>query len=345
MTSLSAGGKYYYFQDWSIDGQRIFYTYDNHIYSQNILTAEEIKITTNSAAYDNVRISPDGMKMLYKKGSQNIYKANLDGCNEELVSSSKAFACWKPNGEIYLGDKALIWSPFVSNMASLSITEISEKISTSLEALSPKNGETIKTIRPTFKWYGLTGVQKYKIECTKPGISQRDLTKTFSSSEVSSTRPALSYTIHEFDEGLQKSNNDLDFWNWKIKAYDASDVVTAESTSNNFLIIPDLTLEEVVNYPNPFNPKRETTKIRYRLSRDAEWVKIRIYDITGALVRELDGKTNCEGMGIWDKYNDVDWDGLNGRGDMVLNGVYPFEVIAKLGDRTVSGRGKIAVLK
>jgi flagellar hook assembly protein FlgD len=50
-------------------------------------------------------------------------------------------------------------------------------------------------------------------------------------------------------------------------------------------------------------------------------------------------------MSIWDKYNDVEWDGRNGRGNMVVNGIYPFEVCARLGDKTVSGRGKIAVLK
>jgi len=30
---------------------------------------------------------------------------------------------------------------------------------------------------------------------------------------------------------------------------------------------------------------------------------------------------------------------------MVMNGIYPFEVIARSGDKVVSGRGKIAVLK
>ena len=72
----------------------------------------------------------------------------------------------------------------------------------------------------------------------------------------------------------------------------------------------------------------------------------RIYDIAGSLVKEI---TNCptegEGSSIWDKYQDVEWDGRNGRGDLVVNGIYPFEVIARLGDKSISGRGKVAVLK
>ncbi|MFA6419114.1 MAG: FlgD immunoglobulin-like domain containing protein, partial [Candidatus Margulisiibacteriota bacterium] len=112
-----------------------------------------------------------------------------------------------------------------------------------------------------------------------------------------------------------------------------------------FRIQPELTLAGVTNYPNPFNPNREETKLRYRLSADADEVRIRIYDITGSLVTELDGTTNGEGMSVWQKYNDVSWDGRNGRGDMVVNGIYPFEITARMGDKTVSGRGKIAVLK
>ena len=81
------------------------------------------------------------------------------------------------------------------------------------------------------------------------------------------------------------------------------------------------------------------------MSKDADDVKIRIYDITGALVFQLDGNTFGEGTNIWAKYNDVDWDGRNGRGDLVLNGIYPFEVVATLNGNSVSGRGKIAVLK
>ncbi|KAF0134214.1 MAG: fibronectin I domain-containing protein, partial [Candidatus Saganbacteria bacterium] len=57
------------------------------------------------------------------------------------------------------------------------------------------------------------------------------------------------------------------------------------------------------------------------------------------------GAANGEGASIWTKYNDTEWDGKNGRGDMVINGIYPFEVVARAGGTTVSGRGKIAVLK
>ena len=48
---------------------------------------------------------------------------------------------------------------------------------------------------------------------------------------------------------------------------------------------------------------------------------------------------------MMNKYNDKEWDGRNGRGDVVVHGIYPFEIVARLGSSSVSGRGKIAVLK
>ena len=125
-----------------------------------------------------------------------------------------------------------------------------------------------------------------------------------------------------------------------------SSTEAATSEVRSFTVAPDLSLSGVTNYPNPFNPNRETTKIRYRLGADADEVKIRIYDISGSLVKEI---VNCptagEGASVWSKYNDVEWDGRNGKGDLVVNGIFPFEVTARLGDRQISARGKAAVLK
>ena len=146
------------------------------------------------------------------------------------------------------------------------------------------------------------------------------------------------YSIHEFDPGL-----DRDIYYWKVTAVASNEAATSEVRS--FTVAPELTLTGITNYPNPFNPNKENTTIRYRLGADAEEVRIRIYDLTGALVIEFMGTANREGASIWNKYNNVEWNGRNGRGDVVANGIYPFEVFARSSDRSVSGRGKIAVLK
>ena len=72
------------------------------------------------------------------------------------------------------------------------------------------------------------------------------------------------------------------------------------------------------NYPNPFNP---TTTIRFDVaSRSA--VTLRVYDVSGALVRTL-----VEGDRAAGSYT-VDWDGRNDLGNPASSGVYFYRLTA-----------------
>jgi len=77
------------------------------------------------------------------------------------------------------------------------------------------------------------------------------------------------------------------------------------------------------NYPNPFNPD---TWIPFVLSEDSD-VEIRIYDLSGRLVRRFDlGRLKAGryiGMG-----RAVRWDGRNERGERVASGVYVAVLVA-----------------
>jgi hypothetical protein len=220
------------------------------------------------------------------------------------------------------------------------------------ECISPKGGAIVQTLRPEFKWYGLKGVMDYKIECAKTS-DEASLSNTMdyfnttiSCDQAQADRPIGLFTIPDHQTGLDENNSDFNsepFWYWRVKAISSEGISTSEVAS--FTIQLPISVSGVINYPNPFDPNKEKTKIRYKLGREANEVTIRIYDITGALVKELEGETRSEGSSIWDKYNDVEWDGRNGRGDMVRNGVYPFEVSVSSGGKRVSGRGKIVVLK
>lgn len=66
------------------------------------------------------------------------------------------------------------------------------------------------------------------------------------------------------------------------------------------------------NFPNPFNP---STRIRFSLSQKSH-VRLRIYDVTGRLVRVLiDEKRNA---GAYDAV----WDGKNDKGKSIASGIY-----------------------
>jgi flagellar hook assembly protein FlgD len=43
---------------------------------------------------------------------------------------------------------------------------------------------------------------------------------------------------------------------------------------------------DAYNYPNPFDPTKESTTIKYVLNEDVEDLSIKIYDIEGSLVYE-----------------------------------------------------------
>lgn len=66
------------------------------------------------------------------------------------------------------------------------------------------------------------------------------------------------------------------------------------------------------NFPNPFNPR---TIIRYELAEPGP-ISLRIYDVSGALVRVLEEADRESG-----RY-EVGWSGDNGRGGKVASGVY-----------------------
>jgi hypothetical protein len=134
----------------------------------------------------------------------------------------------------------------------------------------------------------------------------------------------------------------FDLWNRDVIAAGDSLTVTVEDASDTYQSetfevvlgvknIRDhlLTLEPIqlrvlpketrlfANYPNPFNPE---TWIPYQLSQEAD-VTIRIYDISGRLVRSLDlGRRSAGHYIIQPKA--AYWDGTNQLGEYVASGVY-----------------------
>ena len=92
-------------------------------------------------------------------------------------------------------------------------------------------------------------------------------------------------------------------------------------------VLAVLTPKETVllpNYPNPFNPE---TWIPYRLSNDTD-VRISIYDINGALVRQLDLGHQRAGY-YTDRSRAAYWDGRNAFGERVASGIYFYLLTAR----------------
>ena len=87
-------------------------------------------------------------------------------------------------------------------------------------------------------------------------------------------------------------------------------------------LIPEKTML-LANYPNPFNPE---TWIPYHLANSSE-VTITIYDMRGAIVRQLDLGHQQEGY-YTSRSRAAYWDGNNAVGERVASGVYFYQLQA-----------------
>lgn len=99
-------------------------------------------------------------------------------------------------------------------------------------------------------------------------------------------------------------------------------------------------LDQLANYPNPFDSRRESTVITYRLPQDSP-VRVKIYDLFGYPVKEF--VFNPGEMGARAGTNEIAWDGTDGSGNKVSKGGYICRVTVE-GDRPVNGIRKIGVI-
>ena len=85
--------------------------------------------------------------------------------------------------------------------------------------------------------------------------------------------------------------------------------------------------ESYSNFPNPFAAGRQSTRFAYALTRDAT-VSLRVLTARGEMVATiLDGSPRLAGL-----HQDDEWNGLNGRGVAVRNGVYVAELVVRFSD-------------
>lgn len=98
--------------------------------------------------------------------------------------------------------------------------------------------------------------------------------------------------------------------------------------NNNLGIIDDM---KVYNFPNPFNPEKQATQIRYYLP-NPENVTIAIYDVGGNTVRSLFNKE----LKIAGEHIEDIWDGKDESGNYLPNGIYYGKVTSESLERYIT---------
>ncbi len=128
-------------------------------------------------------------------------------------------------------------------------------------------------------------------------------------------------------------------YNLKIKAWDTYNNFSIKSV--DFIVRNNsaLVVQNVYNYPNPM---KDNTIFMFNHNSDVPLnVTIRIYTVTGRLIKELVQNN------IPDKFVSINWDGKDNDGDYIANGTYLYKVIIKSTDGGFSNTktGKLAKLK
>jgi len=125
-------------------------------------------------------------------------------------------------------------------------------------------------------------------------------------------------------------------------------VVTAEDVNGNekktepveLLVSSRFEIKYLGNHPNPFSPFKEKTIFAYILTGPAEKVSLKIFTVSGRLVKEFDDYL-MHGA----DYHEIEWDGSDMAGEKVANGVYFFSIEAESDKGKEVVRGKIAIIQ
>jgi hypothetical protein len=193
-----------------------------------------------------------------------------------------------------------------------------------VELVAPEaNAEGVEGC-PEFSWREVSDVNgvRYVLAWAKDEDFEVDV-------EVVEGIEGLSYRVPE-DKKLE---SEREYW-WRVRAVDGagnegewSEVRRFERNLRIVVVMKELPEESVLigNRPNPFNPE---TWIEYGIGRGKrERVKVRIYNVLGQLVREMDLGIKEAG---WYRVRSraIYWDGRDNKGQSVGGGIYFCQLIA-----------------
>ena len=222
--------------------------------------------------------------------------------------------------------------------------------------ISPENDNTLSDCRPILQWTPAVFEQplwlnevEYKIYVSTDPTFATSWTVTVLADTLVRL-PKLEKNTTYFYKSRAKNIANEYLWSSNTNAFfvpqnaaDDSTVYTAQWDNNGELTSVENKINQkprtmmlASNYPNPFNP---TTTISFDLPRDG-FVVLKIYDITGRLVRVLVQEQKLAGA------HSVIWDGLDDAGQVVAAGVYLYriEFVDAAGERMVMTR-KMSLVK
>ena len=117
-----------------------------------------------------------------------------------------------------------------------------------------------------------------------------------------------------------------------------------------FIVNNKFDVINVGNYPNPVITKTfesensGRTRFTYVLTDDADYVSIRIYTVSGRLVKSFNNLSSTVGYHEFPR-TIYGWDCKDDKGRDLANGVYFYRITARKGSKTIKKTEKLAILK
>ena len=129
--------------------------------------------------------------------------------------------------------------------------------------------------------------------------------------------------------------------NLTLKAWDVND--NSSQSSIDFIVQDkkELSLDHVLNYPNPFVSKTEFYFEHNQICNELE-TQIQIFTVSGKLVKTINQSVLTNGF----RSEGIIWDGLDEYGDKLATGVYVYRIKVKSSDgKTDEKTEKLVILK
>jgi hypothetical protein len=162
------------------------------------------------------------------------------------------------------------------------------------------------------------------------GDQQINVTDKFEYDTGSYQRGMLEYGLENLELGAHTVT---------VKAWDNFNNFSLSSLAFEVTEDQELALRNVLNCPNPFDPRAGETRFTYQLTRPAE-VSIKIYTVAGRLIRTIQVGQAAQG------YNESQpWRGKDQDGDWVANGVYLYKIVARAEGKSAEAYGKVVVMR
>ncbi len=174
----------------------------------------------------------------------------------------------------------------------------------------------------------LTGETGHRIELIINDRIRKDVTSFFVYKENDFREGSLRYTLPPLPPGT---------YSVKIRAWDnlnnPSEAEVVFKTASN----DQLVLEEVANYPNPFQNETYFT-FQFQSPSGGGDVTIKIYTLNGRLIQTIRDFATPG-------FNKIYWDGRDADGAPIANGVYLYKIIVNDGKQQIDKIEKLVILR